>query len=128
MTEIVVSFEEESVEDLARSMNYAEMLEPKPGKRRADYIEFLVGRFKEVKIEIFANEHPLPHFRVKTNAGTGNFSIDTCEPLHGADAVMRRHKEIRKWHKKYRKHLIKRWNETRPSDCTVGKFRGRSDE
>lgn len=123
MNEIKVEFENESVDSLLSDMNLAEMLEPKPGRRKSDHMEFLVARFHGIKIEVFANEHPPPHFRVKTNAGTGNFSIDTCEPLHGADAVMRRHREIKRWHEKNRQLLINRWNETRPSDCTVGKFR-----
>ena len=124
MSEIVVEFEGESVDALLRDMNLADILEPKPGKRKSRHIDFLVGRFNGLKIEIFANEHPPPHFRVKTNAGTGNFSIDTCESLNGSDAIIRRHREIKRWHEDNRQLLIDRWNETRPSDCTVGKFRG----
>ncbi|SEM33832.1 protein of unknown function [Roseovarius azorensis] len=124
MTETVVPFEDESVESLLSDMNLADMLEPRRGSLDHGHTEFLVKRFNGIKIEIFANEHPPPHFRVKTNAGTGNFSIDTCEPLHGADAVMRRHREVKKWHEANRKLLIETWNKTRPSQCTVGKFRG----
>lgn len=87
------------------------------GWRNAD--EFLVARVKGMKIEIFANEHPPPHFHVSYQNRSAAFRIDNCDPVdgHGLDRFMR---NIRKWHAKNRDTLIRTWNETRPSDCPVG--------
>jgi hypothetical protein len=123
MAEIIVQIDDESIESLLSDMNLADLIENRTSSGHSGFAEFLVKKFDGIKVEVFADEHPPPHFRVKTSAGVGNFSIDTCEPLHGADAVMRRHREIRRWHKENRQMLIDRWNETRPSDCPVGQFR-----
>jgi len=106
MGETVIEFEAENIEDLCLSMNHADVFEPKLSKSGGEFMEFLVGRFKDVKIEIFANEHPPLHFRVKTNAETGNFTIDECAPLNGSPPIMRRHREIKRWHTQNRTALI----------------------
>jgi type I restriction enzyme, R subunit len=124
MAEVVVPFESENTQSLLDEMNIAALLEAKgSGNSDPDHMFFLVKRFKDIKIEIFAKEHPPPHFRVKTNAGTGNFSIVNCEPLDCASAILRRHREIKRWYSQNRQLLIDTWNSTRPSDCPVGEFR-----
>lgn len=70
------------------------------------------------KVEIFADEHPPPHFRVKYQHMTANFSITTCERLNGSLPL--RDRDIRKWWQKYRLAIASAWNAHRPSDCTVG--------
>lgn len=122
MSETVVPFVDESVKALENAMNLADIHKH---SRDPDSISFdlIVGSFNSVKVEIFANEHPPPHFRVKVNEYAGNFSIDTCEFLNGDASIRRRHREIRKWHAENRKRLIETWNETRPGNCPVGAFR-----
>lgn len=48
-----------------------------------DHIEFLVGFSKGLKIEIFANEHPPPHFRVLYQGESNNFRIADCSAING---------------------------------------------
>lgn len=123
MKEIIVPFEDESIEILRREMKRAHEREEELRRRNSNFIEFLVVRFSGLKIEIFADEHPPPHFRVKSGGDTANFRIDNCEPINGSEVIIRRRREIRKWHKENKQALITKWNESRPSDCPVGKFK-----
>ena len=124
MNEIVVpSDDEESVASLLSSMNLAAALEPKWDSGNTAGMELQVARFSGMKVEIFAREHPPPHFRVRTNEGTANFRIDSCEPINGNREVLECLGKIRKWHRENKQKLIDKWNETRPSDCPVGPYR-----
>lgn len=87
-----------------------------------DHIEFLVGFSKGLKIEIFANEHPPPHFRVIYQGESNNFRIADCCALNG-DALRPYFREIRKWHRKHKQQLIDTWDRTRPAGCPVGPYR-----
>lgn len=83
--------------------------------------EHTVDRFAGMKIEVFSNEHPPPHFRV-TVAGENNcFRIDDGLPLYDT-GLSDYYRNIRKWHKKNKSKLIQAWNDTRPDDCPVGKI------
>jgi hypothetical protein len=90
-------------------------------KSSGDRIEFLVDRYHGLKIEIFANEHPPPHFRVSCGAGTANYRIDNCEQLNGT--LIREYRTIRKWHASHVDELIVVWNRSRPTDFPVGPIR-----
>jgi len=122
VTEYVVPFDHPSVQALRDACQHADDRER---RTRSDghFIEFLVAIERGMKIEIFANEHPPPHFRVKIGGDTANFRIDNCEPLNGDKPVLRRQREIKRWHANNRDALIQTWNKTRPSDCPVGEFR-----
>jgi hypothetical protein len=85
----------------------------------AGEIEFLVSFTNGFKIEIFADEHPPPHFHVEYKQQKNTFRITDGAPMHG-DELSRHFRIIRKWHAANRKKLIQRWNETRPADCPVG--------
>ncbi len=122
MKEYVVPFEHASIKELRNAIEQADNRE-RQGRRDGRMFEFLVSKERGMKIEIFANEHPPPHFRVKIGGDVANFRIDNCEPLNGDNAVLRRQREIKKWHARNRDALIETWNETRPSDCPVGEFR-----
>lgn len=82
-----------------------------------------VDYLKGAKIEIFSNEHPPPHFRVKYQGSTANYSIKDCSRVNGSGEVTRFEKNIFKWWKKNKQILIDIWNERRPSDCPVGVYR-----
>lgn len=83
--------------------------------------EARVDSFKGLKIEIFSNEHPPPHFRVSHNGESANFRISDCEPI--TPGLNRWHRNIRAWHQDNKPQLIKAWNDSRPSDCPVGLYR-----
>lgn len=77
---------------------------------------------KGLKVEVFANEHPPPHFRVKLQASTANFRISDCERLNGSGEVLRHERTIRSWWKDHKTDLIEAWDKMRPSDCPVGTY------
>lgn len=84
----------------------------------------LVARVRGLRIHIYSNEHPPPHFHVKSASVDASFRIDNCEFIHG-DVSSSDLKTIRYWYKLSRERLIEIWNETRPSECQVGTFRER---
>ena len=75
---------------------------------------------KAVKVEIFSNEHPPPHFRVIYNGSTANYSITDGTCLNGSGEVMKYQAKIYKWWRNNKKLLKDKWNATRPTDCPVG--------
>lgn len=75
-----------------------------------------------LKVEIFANEHPPPHFRVKMQSSTANYRIADCKRMDGSGEVLRYEKTIRKWWERHKIALIDTWNDRRPSDCPVGRY------
>jgi hypothetical protein len=81
-----------------------------------------LDRIGPLRIQVFSNEHPPPHFRVICNAGRNDFTISDCTPLHGNE-LNRFFHQIREWHKTHKQDLISTWNDTRPSDCPVGIYR-----
>jgi len=74
-----------------------------------------------LKIEVFSNEHPPPHFRVCFQGVCDSFTIKDCQPLHG-NSLSRFFRNIKKWHKEHKTKLIEFWNKKRPSDCPVGNY------
>jgi hypothetical protein len=80
----------------------------------------LIERFHGLRIEVFSNEHPPPHFRVKCAEDSGNYRISDCEQLNGG--LRKYHAVIREWHSKHKSKLIAAWNSSRPSDCPVGEY------
>jgi hypothetical protein len=82
-------------------------------------IKQLVARVDGLKIEIFAREHPPPHFHVSAGKIDATFSLADGSLLNGR--VSSRERElIQWWYTRSRPLLIKTWNETRPTDCPVG--------
>lgn len=81
--------------------------------------EHVIDRLGSIKVEIFSNEHPPPHFRVSVQGETNNFDICSGQPLNG-NSLRTHFRAIRKWHQNNRDYLIQKWNESRPSDCPVG--------
>jgi hypothetical protein len=58
-------------------------------------VEYLDG----IKIEIYSNEHPPPHFHIKANEIDAVFSLIDCELLKG-NIGGREHKMIKWWYGK----------------------------
>jgi hypothetical protein len=83
----------------------------------------LVDRLAGLRIEIYPNEHPPPHFHVKSPEVNASFVIEDGSLLNGhatPDALQK----IKHWHRLAKPKLIEVWNSTRPTDCTVGKYSG----
>ena len=47
-------------------------------------LEKTIAYLSGLKIQIFSDEHPPPHFRIIDGAGNANdFTITECKPMHG---------------------------------------------
>jgi hypothetical protein len=83
--------------------------------------KYLVDCFSGLRVEVFAREHPPPHFRVRCGGESANYQITDCAQLNGG--LRREYGVIRKWHVENKEKLIAAWNQRRPSDCPVGNYR-----
>jgi len=82
--------------------------------------EATIARIGNLKIQIFSDEHPPPHFRVACAGETADFTIRDCTQLTGNLAKWRHN--IVAWHAKNKDALIAKWDALRPTDCPVGKY------
>ncbi len=120
MTEHVVPVDAELERKLAAAF---ELGSPPRSGRKIDgrpVMEFFVAKVRGVKVEIFSNEHPPPHFRVKYQGSTANYRIEDCQRINGSGQVLGFEKQIREWWLANKDELIQTWNDRRPSDCPVG--------
>ncbi|MGQ2965944.1 DUF4160 domain-containing protein [Methylophilus sp.] len=90
------------------------------GEELRQAFEAQVDRIGKLKIEIFSNEHPPPHFRVIYDGETANYTIKDCIKLNGGLDPFRNN--IKKWHGRNKQKLIDKWNDMRPSNCPVGRY------
>jgi hypothetical protein len=79
-------------------------------------VEVVDGR---LRIEIYSDEHPPPHFHVKSLSLDASFAIDDCQLMSGGPSASDIN-TIRYWHRHAKPMLIDVWNSTRPGDCSVG--------
>jgi hypothetical protein len=118
-------------DDLEGLDEYAEWLEAllhnpcsildKDGRSIVIEIRQLVARLDGLKIEIYPNEHPPPHFHVRSPSVDAVFRIDDCCLLKGK-VRSNDNKKILHWYQNARPLLIDAWNSSRPTFCTVGPF------
>jgi len=120
MNEWIIEVKSEITKSLEESFRKGPILNDR-GMRRLE--EKLVGKIKGLKVEIFSHEHPPPHFKVTYQGESNNFSIDDSTPLNGT-RLKKWFRNIKKWHLENKDTLIKYWNENRPTDCPVGKYKG----
>jgi len=85
-------------------------------------IKQLVAKVNGLHFEINSKEHAPPHFHVKGGDIDATFSINDGEMLHG-NIDNRRKALVGWWYTRSRDKLITVWNETRPSDCPVGRIK-----
>jgi len=124
MTEYVVPVDDGLARLLEMSLDAGPILHENE-EQQYDVRKALVGNVNGFKVEIFSNEHPPPHFRVKYQGMTANFRISDCVALNGDNELVRKFsKNMKKWWKTSKPHLIKFWNERRPADCPVGEYKG----
>jgi hypothetical protein len=122
VTEYVVDVPEQLEDELSKSFASGRIIE---FTAQGEYLEFKkvqVDRLGGLKIEIFSNEHPPPHFRVKFQGSTANYRISDCGRINGSGEVVRFENNILKWWKANKLKLIATWNERRPTDCPVGMY------
>jgi len=120
MAEWQVEISSEVAFELEESINQGPIIDDQD---RHLLVEREVDRINGLKIFVYSNEHPPPHFLVTCSEGSQRFEISDCKPLDGS-GLEKYLRNIRKWHEKNKNVLIKAWNESRPSDCPVGAYRG----
>ena len=82
-------------------------------------IKQLVARVDGIKIEVFAREHPPPHFHIEGGGIDATFSIRDCSLIDGR-INGRERALVEWWYKRSRSVLVKAWNNSRPANCPVG--------
>lgn len=82
-------------------------------------IRQLVEMVNGLRIKIFPDEHPPPHFHLRGGGMDAAFSILDCALLKGKIGGRER-RLVEYWHKRSRPLLVTTWNSTRPSSCPVG--------
>lgn len=122
MTEWTVDVDDELLASLSESIRQGPVFEIKDGKALRLLTEETVERINGLKIQIFSNEHPPPHFRVVYQSSTANYDIANCDRLNGSGDILRYEKNIRLWWEENKPKLIETWNRLRPSDCPVGRY------
>lgn len=73
----------------------------------------MAGTIGSLKVVIYPNDHPPPHFHVLTDMYNVKFDIETCESL-GGELPGKHLKAIRGWHAKNIDLLREKWKVTRP--------------
>ena len=121
MKEWKIELDPSIVESLTESIRQASEIDADDNGRELLF-EQTIGYVNGVKVEIFANEHPPPHFRVKYQRSTANFSIRDCTLINGTGQELRYESKIRDWWKDNKQKLIESWNQFRPTDCPVGQY------
>lgn len=76
----------------------------------------------KIRIDIRHREHAPPHFHVIIDDSDYSISILTGELIQGEIKNKGQRTAIKEWYDENRQLLIKTWNESRPSDCPVGKI------
>lgn len=80
---------------------------------------YLVNKIGNLKIEIYPNEHPPPHFHVISSDFRAAFSIEDCKLLEGNISSKDR-KKVEYFHMGSKPQIETAWNKMRPGDCPVG--------
>ena len=122
MTEYVVEVPEELEDELSKSFASGRIIEFTDQGEYVELKKVQVDRLGGLRIEVFSNEHPPPHFRVKFQGSTAKYRISDCQRINGSGEVVRFENNIFKWWKSNKQKLIDTWNERRPTDCPVGVY------
>ena len=82
----------------------------------------LVDKIDKAKIEVYSDEHPPAHFHFIVWENKWSYSIKECTKING-DISSKHEKKLILWYRNWWKvKLIEKWNNTRPTDCTVWKI------
>lgn len=85
-------------------------------------IKGIVTGIKGIKLSINSNEHPPPHFHFLYGNENGSFTISDCMLIAGK-LSRRTQNIIYGWWKYNKEILIQKWNDSRPTDCSVGIYK-----
>jgi hypothetical protein len=120
MARIEIQVDDVLLDDLSRKFFWQDYQpQPLPEKFR-DAAFHIVDRVNGLRIMIWADEHPPPHFHVSYQGQDASFSILDCSRLPGVSGLERYEVAIFDWWLKNRDVLIAKWNSLRPTDCSVG--------
>jgi hypothetical protein len=117
MSRIEIAIEGELAEEFAESFRQGPILND-AGRRLLN--EVLVDKIEGLKIKIWADEHPPPHFHVEYQGENASFSILDGTRLPDVSGLERYERNIKAWWAKNKNLLIRKWNSSRPTDCQVG--------
>jgi hypothetical protein len=107
---------------LERFLSSCDYVEEKNGKKYVVENRVRVDAIGGYKIEIYGDEHSPPHFHiVKDSKKIAAYSIEDCTKLNG-NLPNGAEKKVKFFHDCAKDKLIRFWNDTRPSDCVVGKI------
>ena len=120
--EWVVSAPPEMVQSLLDELN-EDVRTSEAVHAKGFHIAYEVVRIGRIKLEVFALEEGIPHFRVEIQGQTANYSLKDCSLLVGD--IGKHENKVKKWFKKdgHRQLLIDAWTERRPTDCPIGAYR-----
>lgn len=113
-----ILFNDKCVNDLEECLRKGPIIEYQ-GQEHRSLNEEYVGSIGGLKISIYANEHPPPHFHVEYNGESNSFSILDGSPMYPKD-LKKYFRNINKWFIKNRVKLIDAWNRNRPANCPIG--------
>jgi hypothetical protein len=82
---------------------------------RLYFIKALVGRIGSLRLVIWPNDYPPPHFHVVGPDVEASFYIESCDRKDGSLDSSRLQK-VRWWHTSAKRELLRVWNETRLAD------------
>jgi hypothetical protein len=125
MAEIAISIEGELLDDLSTEFYLVESAERDELDARQGRIfaTFTVTRVNGILVEIRVREHPPPHFHVSYKGEDASFSVIDCSRLRGVVGLQRFENAVRRWWGRNQMLLIEKWNNSRPTDCSVGPIR-----
>ena len=97
---------------------------PFSANERGEFYEIkgLVALTDGVKMSINSKEHAPPHFHVTYGREEGLFSIVDCNLIKGRLSPRTRN-VVYGWWKSNKALLIEKWDDSRPSDCSVGVYK-----
>lgn len=107
----------ECVEGLLRRLQLADT----QSQASPDLLHFLVDRVKNVRIEVWPNDHDPPHFHVRISGGQYcvSYRIDSLDRLAG-DCPSHLEREVREWARDNQSLLMQAWDSTRPAIIAAG--------
>jgi hypothetical protein len=117
MSKYVASISPALIRELEESFRQGPILDDQ-GRRMFNEKQF--GRINSMSVQIYANEHPPPHFHIRYAGADASYALDTGSRLPGIKGLEKYDRNISKWWKDNRCALILAWNSSRPPECTVG--------
>lgn len=121
MNDVILPLPDELVRELKMIIERGVVPETKQdGSFELKFEKALVERVHGLKFEIYAKEHPPPHFHAKTAECSASFALDDGRLLKQSGDTRKLKKQVGYYFSKNRMKLIEFWNVTRPNDCPVG--------